>query len=69
MAQTLFKATGITADNKEAIKDSALTILSNVKWININDDSVVVTHGDDFDADAFSSALQNAHSGISLTKS
>ena len=56
MAQTLFKAAGLTPEN------------AGVRWVNINNDNVVVTHDDSFDADAFVSALRTADGSVSVSK-
>lgn len=67
MAQTLFKATGLTSENADALKDAGMAI-AGVRWVNINNDNVVVTHDDSFDADAFVSALRNADGSVSVSK-
>ncbi len=68
MAQTLFKSSGITGSNSDALKDAGSAV-ADVKWVNvnINNDTVVVTHGDDFDADTFVSALKGADGSIDLS--
>ena len=63
MAQTLFKAAGLTPENADA-----LIAIAGVRWVNINNDNVVVTHDDSFDADAFVSALRNADGSVSVSK-
>lgn len=65
MAQSLFKATGLTADNSDKVKEAGSGV-ADVKWVNINNDNVVVTHGDAFNADAFISAVKGV--GIDLAK-
>lgn len=67
MAQTLFKATGITADNADKIKEAGMAV-TNVKWVNINGDNIVVTHEDSFDENTFTDALQNTDSSVNLSK-
>ena len=67
MAQTLFKAAGLTPENAEALKDAGIAI-AGVRWVNINNDNVVVTHDDSFDADACVSALRNADGRVSVSK-
>ena len=67
MAQTLFKATGLTPENADALKDAGMAI-AGVRWVNINNDNVVVTHDDSFDADAFVSALRTADGNVSVSK-
>lgn len=67
MAQTLFKATGLTAENTDTIKEAGMAV-TDVKWVNINADNIVVTHEDSFDADTFTNALQAADSSVSLSK-
>lgn len=67
MAQTLFKATGITADNADKIKETGMAV-ADVKWVNINGDNIVVTHADSFDENAFTDALQAADNSVSLSK-
>ena len=42
--------------------------IAGVRWVNINNDNVVVTHDDSFDADAFVSALRNADGSVSVSK-
>ncbi len=65
MAQTLFKASGITGDNAEALKDAGSAV-DGVKWVNVNvsGDNIVVTHEDDFDAGAFVDALKGADGSV-----
>lgn len=65
MPQTLFKATGITAENSDKVKEAGSAV-ADVKWVNINNDNVVVTHGEAFDADGFISAVSGT--GVSLSK-
>lgn len=65
MAQTLFNATGLNADNTDAVKDAGSAI-SGVKWVNVTENKVVVTHDDTFDATAFTSAVEKA--GVSLSQ-
>jgi hypothetical protein len=67
MAQTLFKAAGLTPENADVLKDAGMAI-AGVRWVNINNDNVVVTHDDSFDADAFVSALRNADGSVSVSK-
>lgn len=67
MAQTLFNATGITADNTTALKDAGSAI-AGVKWVNVMQDKIVVTHEDNFDDSAFVSAIKNADGNVSLDK-
>lgn len=65
MPQTLFKATGITAENSDKVKEAGSAV-ADVKWVNISNDNVVVTHGEAFDADGFISAV--SRTGVSLSK-
>ena len=67
MAQTLFKAAGLTPENADALKDAGMAI-AGVRWVNINNDNVVVTHDDSFDADAFVRALRNSDGSVSVSK-
>ena len=67
MAQTLFKAAGLTPENADALKDAGMAI-AGVRWVNINNDNVVVTHDDSFDADALVGALRNAEGSVSVSK-
>lgn len=67
MAQTLFKATGITDGNADTIKEAGMAV-ADVKWVNINAENIVVTHEDSFDEDTFTNALQAADSSVSLSK-
>ena len=67
MAQTLFKAAGLTPENADALKDAGIAI-AGVRWVNINNDNVVVTHDDSFDADTFVSALRTADGSVSVSK-
>ena len=41
-----------------------------VKWVNINNGNIVVTHEDGFDADAdaFAAALRGADGSVSLSR-
>lgn len=66
MPQTLYKASGLTADNSDKLKDAGMGV-AGVKWVNINNDNIVVTHEDGFDADAFAAALQGADGSVSLS--
>lgn len=65
MAQTLFNATGITADNTQALKDAG-SKLAGVKWVNVLQDKIVVTHEDNFDLDSFTNAIKEADSNVSF---
>lgn len=67
MAQTLFKATGITAENADTIKETGMAV-ADVKWVNINGDNIVVTHEDSFDEGAFTSAIQAVDGAVNLSK-
>ncbi|WP_298643957.1 hypothetical protein [uncultured Cardiobacterium sp.] len=67
MAQTLFKASGLTADKADKLKEAGMAV-AGVRWVNINNDNVVVTHDDHFDADAFVGALHGADGSVSVTK-
>ena len=49
MPQTLYHASGLTADNADKLKDAGMNV-PGVKWVNINNGNVVVTHEDGFDA-------------------
>mgnify|MGYP001021645929 FL=1 len=66
MAQTLFKASGLTANNADKLKDAGMSVA--VRWVNINNDNVVVTHDDQFDAEAFAQALHGADSSVNISK-
>ena len=61
MAQTLFKASGLTADKADKLKDAGMAV-AGVRWVNINNDN------DHFDADAFVGALHGADGSVSVTK-
>ena len=61
MPQTLYHASGLTADNADKLKDAGMNV-PGVKWVNINNGNVVVTHDDSFDADAFAAACKAAKS-------
>ena len=39
-----------------------------VKWVNINNGNIVVTHEDGFDADAFAAALHGTDGSVSLSR-
>lgn len=65
MPQSLFKASGLTAENSDKVKEAGSAV-ADVKWVNINNDNVVVTHGDAFNADSFISAVSST--GVSLAK-
>ena len=65
MPQTLYHASGLTADNADKLKDAGMNI-PGVKWVNINNGNVVVTHDDSFDADAFAAALHGTDGSVSL---
>ena len=67
MAQTLFKAAGLTPENADVLKDAGMAI-AGVRWVNINNDNVGVTHDDSFDADTFVSALRTADGSVSVSK-
>ena len=67
MAQTLFKAAGLTPENADVLKDAGMAI-AGVRWVNINNDNVVVTHDDSFDADTFVSAWRTADGSVSVSK-
>lgn len=67
MPQTQFKASGVTADNKDQLKDAGFTV-AGVQWVNVNDDNVVVTHEDSFEAAAFISALEGVDGSVSLSE-
>ena len=67
MAQTLFKASGLTANNADKLKDTGMSV-AGVRWVNINNDNVVVTHDDQFDAEAFTQALHGADSSVNISK-
>ena len=67
MAQTLFKAAGLTPENADVLKDAGMAI-AGVRWVNINNDNVVVTHDDSFDADTSVSALRTADGSVSVSK-
>ncbi len=66
MPQTLYKASGLTPANADKLKNAGMGV-AGVKWVNINNDNIVVTHEDNFDADAFSAALQGADGSVSLS--
>ena len=65
MPQTLYHASGLTADNADKLKDAGMNV-PGVKWVNINNGNVVVTHDDSFDADAFAAALHGTDGSVSL---
>ena len=67
MAQTLFKASGLTANNADKLKDTGMSV-AGVRWVNINNDNIVVTHDDQFDAEAFAQALHGADSCVNISK-
>ena len=69
MPQTLYHASGLTADNADKLKDAGMNI-PGVKWVNINNGNIVVTHEDGFDADAdaFAAALRGADGSVSLSR-
>ncbi len=67
MAQTLFKASGITGGNADALKNAGSAV-DGVKWVNINGENIVVTHEDDFDAGAFAEAIKGADSSVELSQ-
>lgn len=67
MPQTQFKASGLTADNVEAIKEAGMAVAS-VKWVNVNGDNIVVTHEDSFDESVFTGAIQGTDSSVNLSK-
>ena len=51
----------------QTFKEAGVAI-AGVRWVNINNDNVVVTHDDSFDVDAFVSALRNADGSVSVSK-
>ena len=65
MPQTLYHASGLTADNTDKLKDAGMNV-PGVKWVNINNGNIVVTHDDSFDADAFAAALHGTDGSVSL---
>lgn len=67
MPQTLCQASGLTADNTDKLKDTGMKV-PGVKWVNINNGNIVVTHEDNFDADAFAAALHGADGSVSLSR-
>ena len=67
MPQTLYHASGLTADNADKLKDAGMNV-PGVKWVNINNGNVVVTHDDSFDADAFAAALHGTDGSVSLSR-
>ena len=60
-------ASGLTADNADKLKDAGMNV-PGVKWVNINNGNVVVTHDDSFDADAFAAALHGTDGSVSLSR-
>ena len=60
-------ASGLTADNADKLKDAGMNV-PGVKWVNINNGNIVVTHDDSFDADAFAAALRGADGSVSLSR-
>ncbi len=64
MPQTQMKASGMTAANSDQIKSAGMSV-AGVKWVNINADTIVVTHGDDFDNNAFVEAIKGAGADVS----
>ncbi|MDO4642884.1 MAG: hypothetical protein Q4A74_03495 [Cardiobacteriaceae bacterium] len=68
MPQTLFQASGLNPENADKLRDAGMNV-AGVKWVNINvnNSNIVVTHEDNFDASAFTSALQGAASGVTLS--
>jgi hypothetical protein len=67
MPQTLYHASGLTADDADKLKDAGMNV-PGVKWVNINNGNVVVTHDDSFDADAFAAALHGTDGSVSLSR-
>jgi len=67
MPQTLYHASGLTADNADKLKDAGMNV-PGVKWVNINNGNIVVTHDDSFDADAFAAALHGTDGSVSLSR-
>ena len=63
----LYHASGLTADNADKLKDAGMNV-PGVKWVNINNGNIVVTHEDGFDADAFAAALRGANGSVSLSR-
>ncbi len=64
MPQTQLKASGMTAANSDQIKSAGMSI-DGVKWVNINADTIVVTHADEFDSAAFIDAVKGAGADVS----
>ena len=67
MPQTLYHVSGLTADNTDKLKDAGMNV-PGVKWVNINNGNIVVTHEDGFDVDAFAAALRGADGSVSLSR-
>ena len=67
MPQTLYHASGLTADNADKLKDAGMNV-PGVKWVNINNGNIVVTHDDSFDADAFAAARRGRQCRVSLSR-
>ena len=67
MPQTRYQASGRPADTTDTLKASGMKV-PGVKWVNINNGNIVVTHEDTFDADAFAAALYGADGNVSLSR-
>jgi len=65
--QNLSLGRGLTANNADKLKDAGMSV-AGVRWVNINNDNVVVTHDDQFDAEAFAQALHGADSSVNISK-
>lgn len=51
----------------QSFKEAGVAI-AGVRWVNINNNNMVVAHDDPFDADAFVSVLHRADGSVSVTK-
>ena len=67
MPQTLYQASGLTADNTDKLKDTGMKV-PGVTWVHINNGNIVVTHEDTFAAAAFAAALHGADGNVSLSR-
>ncbi len=65
MPQIKFSSNDTFADKFDDIKTAGMAVVG-VKWVNINDDSVVVTYADDFDKPAFIDAIKSV--GVDLSE-
>ncbi len=63
MPQTQIKASEMTAANSDQIKSAGMSV-AGVKWVNINADTLVITHDDEFDSNAFVEAVKGAGADV-----